>query len=90
MPGRSDAIGVSNFDRALIERCEAIRHVDSLQQQFSMLALDDRELIAWCGEHGTGVVSYSPLAVGFLTGAMTREIERHDRRLAGRGGPDVR
>ena len=31
------SIGVSNFDRELIERCEAIRHVDSLQQEFSML-----------------------------------------------------
>jgi aryl-alcohol dehydrogenase-like predicted oxidoreductase len=63
-------IGVSNFDRALIERCEAIRHVDSLQQEFSMLHLDDRELVRWCGERGTGVVSYSPLAAGLLTGAV--------------------
>lgn len=38
-----------------------------------MLALDDRELIRWCGEAGTGVVSYSPLGVGFLTGTLTRE-----------------
>jgi aryl-alcohol dehydrogenase-like predicted oxidoreductase len=66
-------IGVSNFDRPLIERCEALRHVDSLQQQFSMLALDDRELIRWCGEVGTGVVSYGPLGFGLLTGAFDRE-----------------
>jgi aryl-alcohol dehydrogenase-like predicted oxidoreductase len=66
-------IGVSNFDRALIERCEAIRHVDSLQQEFSMLALDDRELIRWCGEQGTGVVTYGPLGFGLLTGAISRE-----------------
>ena len=64
------AIGVSNFDRALIERCEAIRHVDSLQQEFSMLQLEDRELIAWCGDNGTGVLSYGPLAYGLLTGAI--------------------
>jgi len=51
------AIGVSNFDRTLIERCEAVRHVDSLQQEFSMLQLRDRELIRWCGQHGTGVVT---------------------------------
>ncbi|HET7928856.1 MAG TPA: aldo/keto reductase, partial [Actinomycetota bacterium] len=67
------SIGVSNFDRALIERCEAIRHVDSLQQEFSMLRLEDRELIAWCGEQGTGVLSYGPLAYGLLTGAITSE-----------------
>jgi aryl-alcohol dehydrogenase-like predicted oxidoreductase len=64
-------IGVSNFDRELIERCEAIRHVDSLQQEFSMLSLADRELIRWCGERGTGVLSYGPLAYGLLTGAIT-------------------
>jgi aryl-alcohol dehydrogenase-like predicted oxidoreductase len=71
--GKVRHIGVSNFDRALIERCEAIRHVDSLQQEFSMVVLDDRELIRWCGEVGTGVVSYSPLGAGLLTDALTRE-----------------
>jgi aryl-alcohol dehydrogenase-like predicted oxidoreductase len=64
------AIGVSNFDRALIDRCEAIRHVDSLQQNFSMLWLDDRDLIRECGERGTGVLAYGPLAFGLLTGAI--------------------
>jgi len=63
-------VGVSNFDRDLIERCEAVRHVDSLQQEFSMLVPDDRELIRWCGEHGTGVLSYAPMAYGMLTGAI--------------------
>lgn len=66
-------IGVSNFDRPLIERCESIRHVDSLQQEFSMLNLDDRELIRWCGDRGTGVVTYGPLAYGLLTGAITMD-----------------
>lgn len=67
------SIGVSNFDRPLIERCEAIRHVDSLQQEFSMLRLEDRDLIGWCGEQGTGVLSYGPLAYGLLTGGITSE-----------------
>jgi aryl-alcohol dehydrogenase-like predicted oxidoreductase len=66
-------IGVSNFDRGLIERCEAIRHVDALQQEFSMLQQRDRDLIRWCGEQGTGVLSYGPLAFGLLTGAITAE-----------------
>lgn len=39
-----------------------------------MLALEDRALIAWCGGQGTGVVSYSPLAVGMLTGAYARDV----------------
>jgi aryl-alcohol dehydrogenase-like predicted oxidoreductase len=66
-------IGLSNFSREDIERCEAIRHVDSLQQEFSMLMLEDRELIRWCGDQGIGVVSYGPLGYGLLTGAITAE-----------------
>ena len=66
-------IGVSNFDQGLIDRCEAIRHVDSLQQEFSMLSQRDRDLIRWCGEHGTGVLSYGPLAFGLLTGSISAE-----------------
>jgi len=66
-------IGVSNFDRGLIERCLAVRHVDSLQQEFSMLVLDDRDLIRWCGDQGIGVLAYGPLAYGLLTGAITAD-----------------
>jgi aryl-alcohol dehydrogenase-like predicted oxidoreductase len=73
--GKVGAIGVSNFSQETIERCEAIRHVDSLQPEFSMLVLEHRELIRWCGEQGIGVVSYSPLATGILTGAVTLETE---------------
>lgn len=66
-------IGVSNFDRDLIERCLAIRHVDSLQQQHSMLHRDDEGLFAWCASKGVGVLAYGPLAFGLLTGAITAE-----------------
>jgi aryl-alcohol dehydrogenase-like predicted oxidoreductase len=71
--GKVRAIGVSNFDRRSIERCLAIRHVDSLQQEFSLVRPDDRELIRWCGEMGVGVLSYSPLGAGLLTGAIGRD-----------------
>jgi aryl-alcohol dehydrogenase-like predicted oxidoreductase len=67
------SIGVSNFERDLIERCESIRHVDSLQAEFSMLNLENRELVRWCGDHGIGVVSYGPLGYGLLTGAIMAE-----------------
>lgn len=70
-------IGVSNFDQDLIERCEAIRHVDSLQPQFSLLHLKHRDLIRWCGDRGIGVVCYGPLAYGLLTGAIDTETEFH-------------
>ena len=80
-------IGVSNFDEELIERCEAIRHVDSLQPQFSLLYLRHRDLIRWCGERGIGVICYGPLAYGLLTGAIgpDTEFDRRDWR-SGRGG----
>ena len=71
--GKVRWIGVSNFDRELIERCRAIRHVDSLQQEFSPLVPEDRELIGWCGQIGTGVLTYSPLGAGLLTGRYARE-----------------
>jgi aryl-alcohol dehydrogenase-like predicted oxidoreductase len=71
--GKVRWIGVSNFDRDLIERCRAIRQVDSLQQEFSMLNREDADLIRWCGETGTGVVTYGPLAFGLLTGAISKD-----------------
>jgi aryl-alcohol dehydrogenase-like predicted oxidoreductase len=80
-------IGVSNFDQNLIERCLQIRHVDSIQQHFSMLHLDNRDLIRWCGEQGIGVVAYGPLAFGLLTGAITTDtvFPPGDWRRDGRG-----
>lgn len=67
------AIGLSNFGREQIERCLAIRHVDSLQPEFSMLVREHAELIRWCGEQGIGVITYGPLAFGLLTGAIRIE-----------------
>jgi aryl-alcohol dehydrogenase-like predicted oxidoreductase len=67
--GKVRWVGVSNFDTRLLDACEAVGHVDSLQP---LLNLVDRgaasEVIPWCREHGTGVVAYSPLASGLLTG----------------------
>jgi aryl-alcohol dehydrogenase-like predicted oxidoreductase len=63
-------IGMSNFEQGQIERCETIRHVDSMQPEFSMLTRETRDLIGWCGEHGVGVVAYGPLGYGLLTGAI--------------------
>lgn len=66
--------GVSNFDVDLLERCEAMRHVDSLQPPFSLIR---REVAAaeipWCEEHGTGVIGYSPMQSGLLTEKWTAE-----------------
>jgi len=66
--GKVRAIGVSNFDVALLARCEAIRHVDSLQPPFSLIRRDvaERE-IPWSAEHSIGVIAYSPMQSGILT-----------------------
>jgi aryl-alcohol dehydrogenase-like predicted oxidoreductase len=66
--GKVRAAGVSNFDVALLERCEAIRHVDSLQPPFSLVRRGAaRAEIPWCRDHGTGVIVYSPMQSGLLT-----------------------
>ena len=65
--------GVSNFDVALLDRCEAIRHVDSLQVPLNLInraAL--AEVIPWCASHGTGVITFGPMATGLLVGAFDR------------------
>jgi len=68
--GKVRWIGVSNFDVDLLRRCEAIRHVDTLQPPFSLLRRDAaNELIPWCDEHGTAVLVYSPLESGVLADA---------------------
>jgi aryl-alcohol dehydrogenase-like predicted oxidoreductase len=65
------SVGVSNFSSELIDRCERIRHVDSLQPPFSMLHRDGRDdLFVRCEQAGTGVLAYGPLAYGLLTGAF--------------------
>jgi aryl-alcohol dehydrogenase-like predicted oxidoreductase len=72
--GKVRAGGVSNFDVGLLERCEAIGHVESLQPPFSMInRAAGADVIVWCAEHDTGVIVYSPMQSGLLTGRFTRE-----------------
>ena len=71
--GKVRWIGVSNFDVDQLERCEAIRHVDSLQPPLSILARGAlRSVIPWAAEHETGVIVYSPMASGLLSGSFDR------------------
>lgn len=67
--GKTRYVGVSNFNVELLERCEALHHVDSLQPPYSLLNRDvEREILPWCLVHGTGVIAYSPMQSGLLTG----------------------
>lgn len=70
--GKVRAAGVSNFDVGLLERCERIRHVDSLQPPFSLIRRDvGTAEIPLCAEHKTGVIVYSPMQSGLLTDSFT-------------------
>jgi aryl-alcohol dehydrogenase-like predicted oxidoreductase len=72
--GKVRWVGVCNFDLPGLERCETIRHVDSLQPPFSLLNRHSRrELIPWAREHGTGVITHSSMGSGLLTGSFNRE-----------------
>jgi aryl-alcohol dehydrogenase-like predicted oxidoreductase len=66
--------GVSNFDVGLLDRCQSVRHIDSLQPPFSLI---HREVAAneipWCDAHQTGIICYSPMQSGLLTDTFSAE-----------------
>jgi aryl-alcohol dehydrogenase-like predicted oxidoreductase len=69
--GKVRYIGVSNFGVDLLERCERIAHVQSLQPIYNMLEREiEPEVIPYCKAHGIGIVAYSPMQSGLLTGSF--------------------
>jgi aryl-alcohol dehydrogenase-like predicted oxidoreductase len=72
--GKARAVGVSNVRVPLLERSEALRHVDSLQPPFSLIRRGVAEAeIPWCAAHDTGVIVYSPMQSGILTDRFSAE-----------------
>jgi aryl-alcohol dehydrogenase-like predicted oxidoreductase len=72
--GKVRAIGLCNHGIELLERCERVRHVDSLQPPLSLIARGSTaELIPWARAHNTGVIVYSPMGSGLLTDSFNRE-----------------
>ena len=72
--GKVRWIGVSNFSAPQMERCGKIAPVTSLQPPYSLLARDiEVEVLPFTAGHNIGVIVYSPMKSGLLTGAMTRE-----------------
>jgi aryl-alcohol dehydrogenase-like predicted oxidoreductase len=64
--------GVSNFNLAQLRRVQAVHPVASLQPPYSMLARGvEAELLPWCAANGIGVIAYSPMQKGLLTGKVT-------------------
>jgi aryl-alcohol dehydrogenase-like predicted oxidoreductase len=72
--GKARAVGLSNHDAAQLVVAERIGHVDTLQPPFSAINRKAASVdIPWCAAHGTGVIVYSPMQSGLLTGSFTAE-----------------
>lgn len=72
--GKARAIGLSNHSVEQLERAEAVAHVDTLQPPFSMINRSAAaDLLPWCAAHDTGVIVYSPMQSGLLTGRFDAE-----------------
>ncbi|KGD94085.1 aldo/keto reductase [Achromobacter sp. RTa] len=75
--GKVRAVGLSNHNLAQIQAAEALGHVDTLQPPFSAIQrAAGADLIPWCARNGTGVIVYSPMQSGLLTGRFSVERAR--------------
>jgi aryl-alcohol dehydrogenase-like predicted oxidoreductase len=72
--GKVRWIGVSNFSVQQLKRAQAIAPITSLQPPYSLIHREiEEDVLPYCLHKGIGVIVYSPMASGLLTGAMTRE-----------------
>lgn len=72
--GKVRWIGVSNFNVAQMQRIAPIAQITSLQPPYSLMRREiEAEILPYTLQQGIGVLAYSPMGSGMLTGAMTRE-----------------
>lgn len=72
--GKVRHIGVSNFDVAQMERAQRIAPVETLQPPYSLINRRiEQAILPYCQQHNIGVIAYSPMASGLLTGKMTAQ-----------------
>jgi aryl-alcohol dehydrogenase-like predicted oxidoreductase len=72
--GKVRAVGLSNHDLYQLEAAAGIGNVDAIQPQFNLIHRDAADdVLLWAREHEAGVIVYSPMASGLLTGAFTAE-----------------
>jgi aryl-alcohol dehydrogenase-like predicted oxidoreductase len=72
--GKVRYIGVSNFNVGQLQRAIAIAPVDTLQPPYSLIHPDvEDEILPFCEKNGIGVIVYSPMMSGLLSGRMTQE-----------------
>ncbi len=70
--GKARAVGLSNHKVEHLERAERLGHVDTLQPPFSAIRRDAAQAeLPWCLAHDTGVIVYSPMQSGLLTGTFS-------------------
>jgi len=67
--GKVKYIGVCNFDVPLLEKCQTISAIQSLQPPYSLLRKQiEQDILPYCLKNNIGVVAYSPMQAGLLTG----------------------
>lgn len=72
--GKVRHIGVSNFNVSQMERIQQIAPIESLQPPYSLIRPDvERKILPYCQQHNIGVIVYSPMQSGLLSGKMSRE-----------------
>ena len=72
--GKVRYIGVSNFNVRQMQRAQAIAPITSLQPPYSIVTRAiEKEILPFAVQNNIGVIAYSPMSDGLLTGAMTRE-----------------
>jgi aryl-alcohol dehydrogenase-like predicted oxidoreductase len=72
--GKVRWIGVSNFNVKQMDRCRKIAPITSLQPPYSAISPEvEDDVLPYCLKHGIGVIVYSPMKSGLLTGKMTKE-----------------
>jgi aryl-alcohol dehydrogenase-like predicted oxidoreductase len=72
--GKVRYIGVSNFNVSQMQRAQAIAPITSLQPPYSIVTRAiEREILPFTVQNNMGVIVYSPMSAGLLTGAMTRD-----------------
>lgn len=77
--GKIRAIGVSNFTAAEMAEAAQFGAIDVLQPPYSLLwRFGEKEDFPWCQDHGVGLMTYSSLAQGLLTGMLRREMQLPD------------
>lgn len=72
--GKVRHVGLSNHNLAQVQAAEQLGHVETLQPPFSAIRRESAaDLLPWCASHDTGVIVYSPMQSGLLSGAFSAE-----------------